>query len=219
VSKKVLLWVVLIVLNTAGLVAMPRAHADPGETLVGLGAGLWAPGFESQNRAAPALLNWGLQLFAHYGPDFGPWSWDLSVGASLSWATYSGVSPNYTHRRGGETMTGDLYFNGALYHPEVFVQYEVLSGWDVSVYVDAALGAMWTTYSGGSLRNSASNYEVDANVGDFGHGGLTSSASIKLDWRLARAVKAGASIRYTRANSPLLRRTVSVPVTVAYYWW
>lgn len=212
-------WAVPVVLIAAGLGSMRQAKADPREKLVGLGAGLCAPGFEPQNRASPALLSWGLQVFAYYGPDFGPWSWDLSFGASLSWATYSGVSPDYTYQRVGETMHGDLYFEGALYHPEALVQYELFSGWDIASYIEAGVGALWTTFRDAKVNSPASVDAMSSSVGDFGHGGLTVSLASKVDWRIARSLKVGASVKYSRTNSALLKRTVSVPVTISYYWW
>jgi hypothetical protein len=217
VSSKVV-WVIPIVI--LALVCESRdARADPREKLVGFGAGLFSPGFEAQDRTAPALLSWAMQAFALYGPDWGPRSWDLALGVSVSWATYSGVSRDYTHHRDGEAMHGDLFFTGAVYHPELFVQYKLLSGWDVAPYVEAGLGALWATYRDATLHDVSTGQQMGSRVDDFGRGGVTASLALKVDWRVASSVRLGVAAKYTRSSASLLKWAVSVPVTLAYHWW
>jgi len=196
-----------------------EAKADPKEKLVGLGVGMCSPGFDSQSRTAPALFSWGLQLFGRYGPDWGRWSWNLTVGASLSWATYSAVSRDYVHTRDSESTLGDLFFSGALYHPELLVAYKLLSGWDIAPYAELGLGYLWATYSDASLHDTDTGNELDASVDDFGDGGLTASLAFRIDWRVTRSLRIGAGLKYTRTAAALLKRTISVPITVTFFWW
>lgn len=210
-------WAAALVIIALTLWSWP-ASAEPREKAVGLGLVLVAPSFGPKSNTSPLALGWGLQAFVKYGPDVGAWSWDFVVGLSMTWASFGAKKHDFVYNSGKAINQGDLSFDGAYYHPELFIQYKVISGYRFAPTIEASAGLMWATFKNGTLTG-VEGEQVDVRVPDFGQGGATVSFAFLLDYRLADYVHVGSAIKYTRSFFELLSDTITAGLIVSYRWW
>jgi hypothetical protein len=198
-----------------GLIAVPGkdARAEPGEKVLGAAGLLVLPAFEPQSRTAFRLAAGGASGFAHYGV-----TGELALGLRFSWATYSGIIPDFDYSTSAGGVRGRLSHVGALYEPEVFLQYKLYSGYLIAPYIEVGAGYVWTTFTEAALL-ADDDQEYDVTVKDFGEGSVTLSVALTVDWRLWNFLGLGTGVKYTWVPNGLLGHTFTVPLTASYYWW
>lgn len=199
-----------------GVVVAPRAaRAEQNEWSVGLESGLALLGFESQDQAqddrAFALATWSVGGVIQYGVLD-----DLFVEGRLSFSTFEATTRDT--REGFGKITGNLAFVSTQVHPEVGLRYNLLGGYDFSIYAEGSLGLLWSIYSDHRFEND-DGASFGLQIDDEGQGVFTAAAAIALEYRVWNLFLVSVSVRHVEGlSSGRFERKLMVPVQLRYTW-
>ncbi len=203
---------VILVLGT--LLVLPKAaQAEWYEHTAGGQALLVLPQMKATSATSFASTGFGAQ--AHYG--FGILH-DIYLVARFGAWTHDGVVPNVTKNSSRGTFAGDLAFHGEGYRAELGLKYKVISGFNLTPYLDAFGGYQWTTFRGQDLRNAAGG-SYGLSLSDTGRTAPTAGGGASLEYRLFNMMLVQGSAFYSRVWDEAYKADLSLGLSASFSWF
>jgi hypothetical protein len=193
-------------------VASP-AHAEWFENVGGGEALVVLPRLKAQSATSFASTGFGGRVFYGFGVLH-----DLYAVARFSVWSHDGSLQGVTRTGDRGTFTGTLAFHGEGYKGDLGLKYKIVSGFNLTPYVDAFAGYQWTTFRGQDLRNVGGG-SFGLSLSDTGRGALTAGAGLSLEYRLFNLVLISASGLYSRVWDADYRGDLSLGVQAALSWF
>ena len=205
-------WALLVV--GAGVAAAPgSARAEWFEHVGGGEALMVLPRLQADSATSFASTGFGGRVFYGFGVLH-----DIYAVARFSVWTHGGTVPGVTRSGDRGTFTGDLAFHGEAYKGELGLKYKLISGFNLTPYVDVFGGWQWTTFRGQDLRNAGGG-SFGLTMPDTGRGAFTAGAGVSLEYRLFNLVLVSASGLYSRVFDDSYRGDLAMGLNGAISWF